>query len=210
MNEFTCPSCGAPVLFRSAASILAVCDYCSSTLVRHDLNLENVGKMAQLQADSSPLQLQARGRYRGDPFTVVGRIQLRYPQGLWNEWHLLFDDRKSGWLGEGGGTYAVSFLTPVKERVPPFGDLRPGAVLALQGKSYEVTGLEEAVCIGGQGELPFQVGPEGFTAPAAELAGPGNSFAALDYSEGEPLVFLGEYVDFKDLRLSGLREIHGW
>jgi hypothetical protein len=209
MKEFTCPSCGAPVPFRSAASILAVCAYCSSTLVRHDANLENVGKMAELQEDSSPLQLGAEGRYRGVPFTIVGRIQLRYPQGLWNEWHLLFEDQRSGWLGEAGGVYAVSFLTPVKDRIPGFKDLHPGDVLVLQGQTFEVACLEEAFCIAGRGELSFQVGP-GYAAPAVELAGPGNSFAALDYSEEEPLVFLGEYVDFKDLHLFGLREIHGW
>ena len=209
MKEFTCPSCGAAVLFRSAASILAVCDYCCSTLVRHDVDLENVGSMAELQADGSPLQLRAEGRYRGVPFTVVGRIQLRYPHGLWNEWHLLFGDQRSGWLGEAGGVYAVSFLTRVKEKIPRLEDLHPGDALVLRGQPYEVTSVEDAFCIAGQGELPFQIGP-GFAAPAVELAGPGDAFAALDYSEEEPLVFLGEYVDFKDLHLSGLREVDGW
>ena len=51
MKSTVCPSCGAPVQFQSAASILAVCEYCHSTLVRHDLNLEDVGKMAQLQTE---------------------------------------------------------------------------------------------------------------------------------------------------------------
>ena len=92
MKSTVCPSCGAPVRFQSAASILAVCEYCKSTLVRHDLNLEDVGKMAQLQTDGSPLQLRVEGKYRGVHFGVVGRIQLRFEHGLWNEWHLLFDD----------------------------------------------------------------------------------------------------------------------
>jgi len=109
-KEVHCPSCGAPVVFQSAASVLAVCEYCGSTLVRHDLDLENVGKMAQLQADGSPLQLRAEGRYRGDSFTVVGRIQLRFEKGLWNEWHLLFNDQRlmtsaaGGWEKPPGST----------------------------------------------------------------------------------------------------------
>ena len=208
-KEINCPSCGAPVVFQSAASILAVCEYCKSTLVRHDVNLENVGKMAELQADGSPLRLRTEGRYQRVPFTVVGRIQLRYQQGLWNEWHLFFADQRSGWLGESMGTYAVSFLTEVQEKIPRFEELHPGQQVVLKGQSYEVTSREEAFCVGGEGELPFQIGP-GYTAPTADLTGSGNGFATLDYSEEKPLVFMGEYVEFEELHLSGLRELNGW
>ncbi len=208
-KEVHCPSCGAPVVFQSAASVMAVCEYCSSTLVRHDLDLENIGKMAQLQADGSPLQLRAEGRYRGESFTVVGRIQLRFAKGLWNEWHLLFDDQRSGWLGEAGGIYAVSFLTRLPEEIPKFEELQAGESVVLNKAPYEVTDVEKTFCIGGEGELPFQIGP-GYEAPAADLAGPGNRFATLDYSEEPPLVFMGEYVEFDDLHLSGLKEIDGW
>jgi hypothetical protein len=208
-KEVHCPSCGAPVVFQSAASVMAVCGYCSSTLVRHDLDLENIGKMAQLQADGSPLQLRTEGRYRGSSFTIVGRIQLRFEKGLWNEWHLLFDDQRSGWLGEAAGVYAVSFPARVSEKIPKFEELRAGQELVLNQKTYEVTDVEEAFCIGGEGELPFPIGA-GYSAPSADLAGPGNQFATLDYSEDPALVFMGEYVEFDDLHLSGLREIDGW
>jgi uncharacterized protein DUF4178 len=204
-----CPSCGAKVTFRSAASILAVCDYCKSTLVRHDLDLENVGKMAELQTDGSPLQLHAEGDYRHVHFAVVGRIQLSYEQGLWNEWYLLFDDMRGGWLGEAQGTYAVSFLTEVSQTPPPFEELRAGQRLALKDQVFEVRDLQSALCIGCEGELPFRVGP-GYKAPVADLLGAENQFATIDYSEMPPLVFLGEYVEFEQLRLSGLRQFDGW
>ena len=58
-----CPSCGAPVVFKSAASIFAVCEYCQSTLVRHDQALEDIGKMAALAEDRSPLQLGSEGHW---------------------------------------------------------------------------------------------------------------------------------------------------
>jgi hypothetical protein len=208
-KEVPCPSCGAAVVFQSAASIMAVCEYCSSTLVRHDLDLENIGKMAQLQADGSPLQLRAEGRYEGESFTVVGRIQLRFEKGLWNEWHLLFDDQRSGWLGESAGIYAVSFLIEVGEKIPKFEELQPGEPVTLKKASYEVTNVEKAFCVGGEGELPFQIGP-GYEAPVADLAGPAKRFATLDYSEEPPLVYMGEYVEFEELHFSGLREIDGW
>jgi uncharacterized protein DUF4178 len=208
MRTVNCPSCGAKVRFRSAASILAVCEYCKATLVRHDLNLENIGKMAELKTDGSPLQLQAGGEYRQVHFAVVGRIQLRYKQGLWNEWYLLFDDMRGGWLGEAQGTYAISFLTK-PQPVPSFEDLKTGQRLVLKDQLFEVRDLESALCIGGEGELPFRVGP-GYETSVVDLLGEDNQFATIDYSETPPLIFVGEYVEFDALRLSGLREFDGW
>jgi Domain of unknown function (DUF4178) len=207
--EASCPSCGAKVVFRSSASVLAVCEYCKSTLVRHDVDLENVGKMADLKADGSPLQLGAQGRYLGVHFAAVGRIQYRFARGLWNEWALAFDDMRVGWLGEARGSYALSFVTEMAETIPPFPELKAGRRITLAGRVFEVVDLENARCIGGEGELPFRVGA-GYEAPVADLQGPGRSFATVDYSEERPLVFVGEYVEFDDLHLSGLRELDGW
>ncbi|MCX5905972.1 MAG: DUF4178 domain-containing protein [Deltaproteobacteria bacterium] len=211
MSKLTihCPSCGAAVVFQSPASIQAICEYCNSTLVRQDMNLENVGKMAELQKDGSPLQLRAEGEYRKKHFIVVGRIQLRFEQGFWNEWYLLFDDQSDGWLGESRGTYAVSFRAKVSKPLPRFANLHPGDPVALQGLSYEVVDREKAFCVGGEGELPFSI-HAGYEAPVVDLSGEENRFATLDYSEEPPLVFLGEYVEFDQLHLSGLREIDGW
>ena len=207
--ETSCPSCGAKVVFRSSASILAVCEYCKSTLVRHDVNLEDVGKMADLKADGSPMQLGAQGRYQGIHFAAVGRIQYRFDRGLWNEWYLTFDDQRAGWLGEARGSYAVSFVSQVAEPIPAFDSLQAGQRLTLGRRGFEVVDLERARCIAGEGELPFRVAA-GYDAPVADLQGPGRAFATIDYSEDHPLVFVGEYVEFDPLGLSGLRELDGW
>ncbi|MBS1191069.1 MAG: hypothetical protein H6R10_2861 [Rhodocyclaceae bacterium] len=200
----SCPSCGAAVVFKSAASIFAVCEYCQSTLVRHDQALEDIGKMAALAEDRSPLQLGAEGQWEGVHFALIGRIQLKYSQGLWNEWHLLFDDMRTGWLSEAGGEYVVSFLHPVQEPLPAFAGLEAGQRLTIAGRPWTVTDIEDAECVAGQGELPFKVGP-GYKAPVVDLRG-GEHFATLDYSEEPPLLFVGAPVDFKSLKMTGLRE----
>jgi hypothetical protein len=125
MKTANCPSCGAAITFQSAVSILTICAYCKSTLIRHDLNLENVGKMAELLPDPSPIQLGTEGVYRKTRFTVVGRIQLRYSQGIWNEWYLLFENQRGGWLGETLGNYAVTFMIQPPESLPPFRNCAP-------------------------------------------------------------------------------------
>ncbi len=208
-REIACLSCGAPVKFASAASLLAVCAYCSSTLLRRDLDVENVGKMAELVADSSPLQLMAEGRYRGAYFTVVGRIQVEYSEGTWNEWYILFGDARTGWLGEASGSYSVSFENPVQDAIPPWEGIHPGLQVLLKGHTYEVSDVREAKVVGGEGELPFRVG-SGYAARVADLRTDSERFATLDYSDETPRVFLGEAVEFGALQLRGLRSFEGW
>ena len=199
----SCPSCGAPVVFKSAASVFAVCEYCQSTLVRHDQTLEDIGKMATLAEDRSPLQLGAEGRYQGVHFALIGRIQIKYSQGLWNEWHLLFDDMRTGWLSEAAGEYVLTFLQPVMEPLPEFASLKIGQRFVLASQPWTVGNIENAECVAGQGELPFKVGA-GYPVAAVDLRN-GANFATLDYSETPPLLFVGQAVDFRSLKMGNLR-----
>jgi ribosomal protein L37AE/L43A len=201
-----CPSCGAEVIFRSAASILAICEYCHSTLLRKDLELENLGRMAELMEDASPIQLGTEGRFKEHRFTVVGRIQLKYDAGIWNEWYLLFDNERTGWLGETPGLCAVSFQLPAPGDCPGFEDLGIGRHFTIRNRDFQVVNLEQPRCIAGEGELPFRVGV-GYDTEVADLRGPGNAFATLDYSETPPLLFVGEQVEFKSLSLTNLRDV---
>ncbi|MCH2218819.1 MAG: DUF4178 domain-containing protein, partial [Dechloromonas sp.] len=161
--------------------MFAVCEYCQSTLVRHDQELEDIGKMAALVEDRSPLQLGSEGRYKGVHFALIGRIQIKYSQGTWNEWHLLFDDMRTGWLSEAAGEYVLTFMAPVSEPVPAFSDLKIGQRLQVASQAWTVSNLENAECVAGQGELPFKVGA-GYPVAAADLRNESH-FATLDYSE---------------------------
>lgn len=187
--------------------MLAVCDYCSSTLVRHDQAVEDIGKMAQLVQDRSPLQLGSEGRYNGVHFALVGRLQLRYERGVWNEWYLLFDDQRTAWLSEAGGEYVLTFQESTGEPLPLFEKLAPGQRLSLAGRAWTISDIEQAECVAGQGELPFRVGG-GYLLPAVDLRS-GKRFATLDYSESPPLLFVGEAVDFAGLKFTNLRDSGG-
>ena len=202
-----CPACGAPVVFKSSASFHGVCGFCRSTLVRHGGDLENLGRMADLLEDASPIKLGTEGRYKGVHFAVVGRIQLKYASGVWNEWHLLFDDMRGGWLSDAGGEYAVSFLKAPGATLPPFASLMPNDELKLAGTDFIVTDLEEAMCIAGEGELPFAFGA-GYPAQLADLRSTGEAaaaFASIDYSETPPLFFVGESLPFASFHFANLR-----
>ena len=116
-----CPNCGAPVEFASAASPVAVCSFCRSTLARDGETLRRIGQSAELFDDHSPLQLGVAGRWQGAAFTLIGRLQMRYAEGSWNEWHALFDggdNGKNAWLSEDNGRYVMAFDAPTPASVP--------------------------------------------------------------------------------------------
>lgn len=204
-----CPACAVELVFISKSSLYSVCKACGNLVLRKDLEVELVGALGQLQDDGSPIQLGTRGRFRGDGFEVVGRIQLRFPYGFWNEWHLLFGPSKAGWLGEAQGTYVVTFLTPSEERLPDPPTLRPGQEISINRESFWVKDIQVATCVGGEGELPFRV-ESGYQAPVVDLGTPGRRFATIDYSEDPPLLFLGEIAEFDELEFANLRKLEGW
>ena len=204
MKLANCPQCGAQVKFHAAASVLAVCEYCTATLMRHGEALEHIGKMAELQDDPTLIQIGSEGVYKGVHFGVIGRIQMQYEAGLWNEWHIMFDDMKTGWLGEAAGEFYVTFEKTLPLSPPPFNGINAEDKIDIGGRFFTVTNLESATCIAGQGELPFSVGP-GFSAPVIDLQ-LDREFATIDYSDDPPRVFTGERVTVRDLKLANLRD----
>ncbi|MBI5366754.1 MAG: DUF4178 domain-containing protein [Planctomycetes bacterium] len=210
MPSASCPSCGAEIPFRTKSALYAVCGHCRSLVLRKGMNLQNLGAVGELQEDGTPLQLGTRGRYRDRRFEILGRIQLQFDAGYWNEWYAGFESGKPGWIGEAAGRYGVNFRTdPGEDLIPPFDQLKIGRHVTLAGVSYTVTNLDRARCIGGEGELPFKV-ESGYAAPLADLGSEERAFATLDYSENPPLLFIGEWLEFDELAFTHLRKLEGW
>jgi hypothetical protein len=203
-----CPNCGAPIRFRWSSAVQTVCEYCHSILVRRDVNLEKVGAVADLPADSSPIQIATEGVYRNRPFVVIGRILYEYEAGGWNEWHLMFSDGTSGWLSDAQLQYAVSFLVAMKG-LPPAASVQRGQQFRWYDTVHQVTCLTRARYRGVQGELPFEYWDKEQVL-FADLQTHDARFGTLDYSDPEPLLFLGEAVEFDSLQLKNLRQFEGW
>lgn len=152
-----CPSCGAEVHFKSSVSVFAVCEYCKSMIVRHDMDLETIGQMAQLPDDISPFKIGTLGKYNKIRFEIVGRLKVAWSEGYWNEWFLLFENGKSGWLAEAMGFFMLSFEVAETENVPEREKITIGTRIELfPMRVYSVDDIREAVCIGSEGELPFR------------------------------------------------------
>lgn len=160
--------------------------------------------MADLLEDYSPLQINTEGQYKGGKFTVIGRVQYQYTEGVWNEWYILFSNGKSGWLSEASGNYVMSFVVAQHDITAPADSYQISAYKIIAGQKFTVTGIEKARCIAGEGELPFRV-HSGFDTVVVDLTNE-TSFASIDFSDAKPTLFLGEQVVLSELFLKGLRE----
>jgi hypothetical protein len=209
--KFSCPSCGAEVIFQSRLSIFGVCSFCRSMLVRRDVDIESIGMMAELPEDISPFQIGTSGKYEGKRFRLVGRLRMAWQDGGWNEWHALFEDGRTGWLAEAQGFLMMSFETESGLKSLSTAMLTPGSRVPINGHSvYQVDDVKNVICSGSEGELPF-LAPHGRRSVSVDISGPDQAFGTLDHAEGEPVrVYLGRYVEFDDFQFTGLRKLDGW
>lgn len=176
-------------------------------LVRHDMDLESLGKMAQIPDDVSPLKIGTRGKYKNTAFEIVGRLKVAWSEGYWNEWFLLFDGGGQGWLAEAMGLFMLSAESEETKRVPKLADIRAGAEYQITpSKKFFVDDIKEAVCIGSEGELPFK-GVNGRKTTSVDLSNNSGEFANIEYSEDGIHLYTGRYIDFDNLELSNLRDL---
>jgi len=201
-----CPNCGAKITFRWSASAQTVCEYCKSILVRSDIDLQKVGQVADLPANSSPIQIGTEGVYGPHSFTAIGRIIYEYELGNWNEWHLMMNNGTSGWLSDAQDDYAITFAA-LGRKLPE--QCKIGQQYTWDKQTYTVTTITQAHYRGVEGELPFQYWDK-TDVVFVDLRSYLGKFATIDYSDSDPVLYLGEGVDFDSLKLKNLRSFEGW
>jgi hypothetical protein len=208
MADFTCPSCGGELRFRSPVSVYVVCSWCGSMVIRTGLAVEAIGRMASLPDDISPLQPGTTLQYANRQFTLMGRYRMGWADGAWTEW-FMDDGTSQGWLAHAQGFLSVAFEHPM----PPALAAAPwpalGDAVTVDGKVYRVSDLKQATCTGSEGELPFAAVP-GRVVSYADMTGSAASFASLEQSEDGPRLYIGANVTFDELRFENLRSIEGW
>jgi hypothetical protein len=201
--QASCPSCGATIVFSLGASLLRVCEHCGTAAARRGAKVENYGKVADLIPTPSVLALGMDGDYPGaPPFRLVGRLQLDWGQGTWDEWMLGFSNGTWAWLSEAQGRFHYMGQVPLPP-VPSFDDLAVGQTLDLgKAGTFVVAEVRSARFAAAQGELPFATKP-GRELRYADLSGPGGQMATLDYGTGAVAesLYVGREVTLDDLGL---------
>jgi len=194
------------VTFELGATLLRVCEHCGTAVARRGADLASYGKVAGLIPTPSVLKLGLEGDYEGaPPFRLIGRLQLDYGAGTWDEWLMGFSDGSWAWLAEAQGRFhymGQAALPPL----PDFDQVRPGQTVDLGPPgTFVVAEVRRARFASALGELPFAVAP-GSELRYADLSGPGGRLATIDYGSGDAAeaLYVGSEVTLEQLGFSGL------
>ena len=201
-----CPSCGAPVEAHSASAVTLVCGYCDSMLVRQDDGIVDSGRDSALLEDFSTLQIGTTGTFLTRNFTLVGRLQVQYDDGVWNEWYALFDDGQTGWLSESGDLYSMTHSAKLPQFVPKFHDAVPGSsTLVFENKLFVAADKREISLkkSAAQGELPFKL-TEDTVSKVIDWRCE-DLFLTTDYGSSLPELYYGRMVSPNHLNLQHTR-----
>jgi hypothetical protein len=199
----SCPSCGAPIEYGLGASLSRVCNSCHATVVRTDRGLQDFGKVAALADTPSIISVGDQGTLDGRPFEVLGRVQLDYGLGPWDEFYVAFDyGREWGWLAYAQGRWYLTFLV-VGLSAPQREALRVDEDVELPMGRFAVAEARNARVLSAEGELPDAITP-GELRVYADAYGPQNAFATLDYGDGKEAscVFVGKVLPDSQLNVT--------
>jgi len=206
--QANCPSCAAPIEFKSGSTIVLVCPFCRSAVARTDRHLEDLGKVAEIAESESPLNIGLKGTFKEHRFELTGRAQNRHELGgFWDEWYATFSNGWVGWLAEAQGKFYLTFYQPLPANVsvPAFETLQIGQTISeIPNQSFVVTEKGTATAIAADGEIPYRLTPNE-RSDYADLSGKGGAFGTIDYSMNPPWIFAGQEVSLADIGLADAR-----
>lgn len=218
MLQIKCPSCGGSINFISNSSLYATCTYCTSLVVRSDLNVELIGKVSEIQDDLSPFKIGSEIDFEGERFHLLGRSRWSWDDGFWNEWFIQGNSGRQGWLVEAQGSYAVCFevfgssastinaqyqdflKTPEKDLNRYESDFK----ITIEGAELFLTDKKSAKCISFQGELPF-IAELNIEIQSFDFMGQIGEFASFQIEQELPKLFAGRYLDWRELNAANIK-----
>jgi len=182
---------------------MKICDYCKTAIYWDEESALRAGRKSMDLPPSARFKVGASGKIRGRSFTVLGRITYSYDKGFWHEWFVEMQDGKIMWLTEDEGELFLETPLQLESPAPRYDELEPGMQVNLNDKVGVVEEVGQAQCLGGEGQIPFQV-QIGETYPYADGSGADGSFSfGLEYDAqtGKPAAFIGKILEVKDSKV---------
>lgn len=200
---------------RGPALPYATCPYCQTLILRDGLRAEEIGKVAVLPFDVSPIQLGTTLVNEGRTLSIVGRVRWAWDGGSWNEWLAIADNGAQYWLAE--AAYALMLTTewPPALDHPKARDFAQGQAIA-RGDAVEVDGqqlfasdIKDVECLGSEGDLPIpsQVGTR---MTSVDFRSSSGAVLSLQRDERGTKAWFGDSWDLLSLAPRNLRPLDGW
>ncbi|MGB0410801.1 MAG: DUF4178 domain-containing protein [Pikeienuella sp.] len=148
-----CPNCGHALDLRIAASKVAGCAACGSTVFLNDRSFRAPGEAGDMHVAPSLLQLGQPVRLGKTTATPIGVIRYSYGRGWWDEYWCVADDAPF-WVSVDEGDIVVEKPTNGPEWPASRGHPKLGDSIKYVLRTYEAVEVETATCVAFRGELP--------------------------------------------------------
>ncbi|MEL6346087.1 MAG: DUF4178 domain-containing protein [Myxococcota bacterium] len=192
--QLACPNCGAEHTLNNPGITVIVCDRCQTTLYRRE-GVIHAGERSMVGEPRSNLHIGATGKVGNRQITLIGRVRFEGNTSTWDEWYGTDEQDRTVWVVEDEKNYALE--RPLGRPLPGARrDLALGATLSLGGRSYQVDEIGEAVCRGGEGQLPRDLypGQRYRFIDLTEIDGVSQLTLEFDESSPDAEIFLGQDV----------------
>ena len=160
MKRIGCPSCGAEHELRDPSTVSFVCDYCDNVVVWDEQGMKLSGKQSRLSEGFSRLYRGAMGEIKGQRFQVLGRVRYSFGRGFWDEWYLMLETGESIWISEDNHELCQQNKVGASEQFGHSSNYSVGEDLDVEGKTFRIQEIGEAVCLGIEGALPKEILPD--------------------------------------------------
>jgi hypothetical protein len=193
----------------------ATCPYCQTLILRDGLRLEEIGKVAVLPFDVSPIQLGTTLVADGRGLTIVGRVRWAWDGGSWNEWLAIAKTGEQHWLAEAAGMFMLTAERPELLDHPQVGVFAQGQAIAsgeaieVEGRQFFASDVKNVECLGSEGDLPIatQIGTRMTNIDFRSASG---AVLSLQRDTRGTTAWFGDSWDLIGLRPAKLRQIDGW
>ena len=194
MSNFNCPSCGGQISPQFKYSKIITCKHCQSGLFLQDDAVRLRGESAVMADYPSLLALYQQFKYKNWTFEPIGHLRYEYSHGFWDEWWVINSKGQGKWISVDEGDYSIEMSVKLNQKNFNFNDLSLGKQITLFNQSVLVTELDDATCIGLEGELPEMVKLQD-KFQYAHLSGEGQTLFTLEQQQQKTSLYKGTWID---------------
>lgn len=198
MRSEECPTCAGALDIVNNAVKTIYCGYCGQPLLVLPAGLDLRGGRAQLAETPTRVKVGDSVSIRARDYDVVGRVQYRFEDGLFDQFFLVGES--TAWLEQDEGEFRLFDAIEPVPVAPDWDDLGVGEYVPLgRGRFYTMEFGEGAV-VGGQGALPMALVPgDAFFYVDGTFDG---HAASLKYSAAGVFLLTGQALDANAIRVS--------
>ena len=203
MKKINCPQCAAEHQLRDPSTITFVCEYCDNVVLWDQQGVSLSGKQSRLTEGFSRLYRGATGSIQNIRFEVLGRVRYSFGRGFWDEWYLMFENGEHLWITEDNHEFCRQNQIDNNEYLEAFENYELRQEITLDGTSFVIQEMGEAICLGIEGQLPKNILPNECYPFIDGSCLEGKRTFGLEYDGAQkdtlPSVFVGTWFEAEDL-----------